>query len=58
MKDSAYRAALFALYQASIATGIALLPVALLARRLGIHIPAGRLVASLGDAYESARSSA
>lgn len=49
-----YRATLFALYQFAVALGIALLPVALLARQVGIHLPLGRLVERLGNAYDKA----
>jgi hypothetical protein len=48
------RLALFALYQTTVALGILLLPVALLARRAGISLPVGRAVETLGDAYEDA----
>lgn len=54
MMDLLQRATLFALYQASIAVGIALLPVALLARRVGVTLPVGRLVERLRRAYEDA----
>lgn len=54
MIDPLHRAALLALYQASIAVGIVLLPVALLARRAGVTLPLGRLVERLGKAYENA----
>lgn len=55
MIESFERATLFALYQLSIALGIVLLPVALLARQGGVNLPVGRLVARLGEAYEDAR---
>lgn len=48
------RLALFALYQVTVALGILLLPVALLARRAGVNLPLGRLVGTLGEAYEDA----
>ena len=54
MIDLLQRATLLALYQASIAVGIVLLPVALLARRGGVTLPIGRLVERLGRAYENA----
>jgi hypothetical protein len=47
------RTSLFALYQTSIVLGIALLPVAILARRAGIQVPLGDLIDRLGDAYEA-----
>ena len=54
MKSRATRATLFALYQLSILAGIALLPVSVVTRRLGLTLPAGRIVASLGETYENA----
>jgi len=48
------RAALFALYQASIAIGILLLPVALLAKQAGVTPPINRVVKRLDRAYENA----
>lgn len=48
------RTSLFALYQTSIVLGIALLPVALLARRVGVQLPVGELIDRLGTAYETA----
>lgn len=53
MKFRPYRATMFMLYQLSLALGIVLLPVALVTNRLGIHLPVGRLVSKLGNAYES-----
>ena len=49
-----YRALVFALYQFSIALGIVLLPVALVAEQAGVHLPVGRVVDRLGAAYERA----
>ena len=54
MIDPLQRATLFVLYQVSIVFGIALLPVALLARRGGVTLPVGRVVERLGRAYENA----
>lgn len=45
---------LFAAYQLSVATGIALLPIALAARRMGVTLPIHRLVETTGNAYERA----
>ncbi|WP_191965448.1 MULTISPECIES: hypothetical protein [Haloferax] len=45
---------LFAAYQLSVATGIALLPIALAARRMGVTLPIRRLVETTGNAYERA----
>lgn len=55
MIDSAYRAALFALYQFSIAVGIVLLPLALATSRVGLTLPVHRMVERLGSAYENAQ---
>jgi hypothetical protein len=49
------RAALYALYQASIALGILLLPVALLLGRVGVTLPVHRVVEWLDQAYANAR---
>jgi hypothetical protein len=51
MIETAYRAGLLAAYQFAVFLGIALMPVALLARRLGVTLPFGRLVRTLDDAY-------
>jgi hypothetical protein len=45
---------LLALYQVTLVLGILLMPVALLARRAGVNLPIGRLVDSVGRAYERA----
>lgn len=49
------RAGLFALYQVTLAFGIVLMPVALLVRRAGVALPVGRLVESIGGAYDEER---
>ena len=49
-----YRTTLFALYQCSLALGILLLPMALLAERAGVSLPIDRLVTRLHDAHEAA----
>lgn len=54
MALSPYRASMFALYQLSIVIGIALLPVALVAKRAGIPFPVGRLVDRIEAAYRQA----
>jgi hypothetical protein len=54
MAPSPYRFTLFALYQFSLLLGIALLPVAIVARRAGIDLPIHRVVSRLGAAYERA----
>lgn len=54
MIDAVQRASLFVLYQLSIAIGILLLPIALLARQGGITLPIHRVVDRLGKAYTNA----
>jgi hypothetical protein len=54
MRSKVTRAAVFALYQLSLLAGIALLPVALLLRKMGITIPVHRLVDRFNEAYEAA----
>jgi hypothetical protein len=54
MFDSLSRAGAFAAYQISLAVGIALLPFALFARRLGVTLPVGDLVAAAVRAYDRA----
>ncbi|MCG1002795.1 MULTISPECIES: hypothetical protein [Halobacterium] len=53
MLDRTTRLALFTLYQSVLALGIALLPVALLARRAGVTLPVARLVERTEQAYEA-----
>lgn len=55
MIDSAYRAILFALYQFSIAVGIALLPLAVAVSRIGFTVPIHRLVEGIETRYERAQ---
>jgi len=47
--------ATFAAYQTSVALGITLLPVALLAKHLGVTIPVHRLIQRTESAYEASR---
>ncbi|GAB6861422.1 hypothetical protein ACFR97_06230 [Haloplanus litoreus] len=54
MIDSLYRAGVFTVYQATLVAGIVLMPLALLAGRLGVQVPFGNLVAAAGEAYENA----
>jgi hypothetical protein len=54
MASLPYRLGVFALYQFSIIAGIALFPLALLARRAGVSLPLHRVIRRLGDAYERA----
>lgn len=53
MIEMAQKAGLLVLYQFTVALGILLMPVALLARRAGVRLPVGRLVAAVGTAYEN-----
>lgn len=55
MRPPGYRVALLALYQVSVAIGIALLPFAVLARRGGMRLPIHRLIERLDRAVERAR---
>ncbi|MDS0292741.1 hypothetical protein [Halogeometricum luteum] len=52
MFHAMHRTATFALYQLTIALGILLMPVALLARRVGVRLPVDRMVEAAGTAYE------
>ncbi|MFC7072428.1 hypothetical protein ACFQJ7_14685 [Halovenus rubra] len=51
-----YNALLLTLYQLTLLTGIALLPVALLTRRVGVTLPIDRAVLRLKEAYEAQTS--
>lgn len=53
MSNPLTRATLFVVYQLTILVGIVLLPVSVLTRRLGLTVPAGRLVDALSDTYDS-----
>jgi hypothetical protein len=53
MSRTLRRGALWALYQLTLFAGIALLPVALMARRVGLPLPIGRAVEETKAAYES-----
>ncbi len=55
MFESLYRVGAFAAYQLTLVVGIALMPLALLARRLGVTVPVGDLVAAAGRAYDGVR---
>lgn len=52
MIESVTRLTVFALYQLTVMFGILLLPVALVARRLGIQLPIGDLIERLDSAYD------
>lgn len=54
MFDTAYRTSLFAFHQLAVLAGIFLLPVALLARQMGIQLPLGRVIESTNEAYRKA----
>jgi hypothetical protein len=49
-----HRTAMLALYQLVVMAGIAMLPVALLARRVGLTLPVDRMVEAAGTAYDEA----
>jgi hypothetical protein len=55
MIDSLHRAGMFTVYQTTLVLGIALLPIAVLARRLGVNVPVGDAVAAAARAYENAK---
>jgi len=52
MIETVSRLTVFALYQLTVVFGILLLPVALVARRLGISLPIGELIDRLESAYD------
>lgn len=54
MTGPTYRITLFALYQIALVAGIALLPLAVAAKQVGLTIPFGRLVRSLERSYAEA----
>lgn len=56
MRTSLQRATVFVLYQLSLLAGIVMLPVALLARRVGVTLPIHRVVDRFGSAYERTKS--
>jgi len=58
METDLYRGTLFVLYQLTLLLGIALLPLALVARQFGVTLPIHRAVDRLGAAYETAESEA
>ncbi|MFC4552264.1 MULTISPECIES: hypothetical protein [Halorussus] len=49
-----HNAIVFALYQTSVAASILLLPLAVLARQIGVPLPAHRIVDRLARAYDAA----
>lgn len=54
MTTTITRVTLFGLYQLTVALGIALLPLALAAKRVGVTLPIHRVIATVGDAYDEA----
>jgi hypothetical protein len=56
MTSTVRRLTLLALYQLSIAFGILMLPVALVARQAGISVPVDEVIDRVGDAYEQTAS--
>ena len=56
MIETTYRAVLLAAYQFAVFVGILLMPIALLARRVGVTLPVGRLVEQLDAAYTEVAS--
>jgi hypothetical protein len=58
MIETTYRAGLLVVYQFAVFVGIVLMPVALLARQVGVTLPVGHLVQTLDDAYTNATDNA
>lgn len=54
MFQAMHRTATFALYQLTLALGILLMPVALLARRVGVRLPVDRILEAASAAYDRA----
>ena len=52
MIESATRLTVFAMYQLTVLFGILLLPVAIVARRLGVQLPVGELIDRMDSAYD------
>lgn len=55
MIDRLRRCTLFALYQATLVVGIAMLPLAVALDRVGVTLPMHRLVGTVGGALDAAR---
>ncbi|WP_202614565.1 hypothetical protein [Halostella litorea] len=55
MIQRVYRGTLLALYQISLAVGILLMPLALVANRAGVTLPIHRLIDRLDSAYEGVK---
>jgi hypothetical protein len=58
MIETTYRAGLLVAYQFAVFVGIVLMPVALLARQVGVTLPIGRFVQTLDNAYTDAADAA
>lgn len=58
MESRLYRASLFVLYQLTLLVGIAMMPLALAARQVGLRLPVHRVIKWLGDAYDRASNTA
>ena len=54
MESRLYQFSVFALYQLSLLLGIFLLPVALVAQKLGVPFPVHRVIIRLKEAYQHA----
>lgn len=54
MIEAFQRTTLFALYQFAVVLGIVLMPLALVARQVGVTLPVGRFIDTVGEAYENA----
>lgn len=54
MESRLYQLSVFALYQLTLLLGIFMLPIALVAKRLGVPLPLHRVVMRLDEAYERA----
>lgn len=57
MIETTYRAGLLVAYQFAVFVGIVMMPLALLARQVGVTLPIGRLVRTLDNAYTEAADS-
>ncbi|AKH97987.1 hypothetical protein [Halanaeroarchaeum sulfurireducens] len=55
MIDRLTSIATFVAFQTTVALGIALLPVAIMARRLGVTLPVHRLIERTESAYQNER---
>jgi hypothetical protein len=53
MFDTVSRAGAFTVYQTALLVGILVMPLALAARKVGVHLPLGDVVAAAARTYES-----